>query len=709
MKKRKRIGLVIAVAIMCLLPLLGAVAICSYEVERNLEAEMHNTLRDVAEQNNVAVEKEIEERYNLLYTLADEIHTEADVPMVVDSARELLDDYQLQQIGYVYNSGSGYTTDGPEDIHFHGANGFCVPVYTEEAIGVLYADYEEEWLEQALNAQAFSRNCYSCIVMEDGTVIAHSVDSPICELENFLDCFVENHDQEAVEIFRETFKARFQAGRSGMDSFERDGEQDFYYAPISVENGQLKWYMITVVPHAALVERVQPIKDVINRMFIIMAIILACGITVFAMVNDTRRKELMELAYTDPLTKGNNYAYFQKKIKKKRDVHGYILAMDISGFKIINNTCGVATGDEVLAAVWRVLYKSLRGEELAARLYADRFIAFLIEEDRDKVRERLERLVTEIEKISIELNTPHIIPVIGAYETNIQQQVETSYGNAVTAKHLVKGRRDRKFAFYEEVDHARVLEKRVIEDGFEQAILDKQFEIWYQPKYNALTGLISGAEALVRWRKTDGTLMPPIKFIPVYEKNGMIPRLDEYIFRTVCMHQKKWEREGRRILPISVNISRVSLYYLNLVDKYKAIVEEYGVKTEYIQLEITESATIGNEEAASLIEQFHRAGFKMLLDDFGSGYSSLSTLNMMHFDIMKLDKSLIDYIGDENGEKLLHYITKLGQNLGLKITAEGVETKEQVEFLRGLQCDDIQGYYFSKPLQPDEFSKLLDV
>ena len=193
----------------------------------------------------------------------------------------------------------------------------------------------------------------------------------------------------------------------------------------------------------------------------------------------------------------------------------------------------------------------------------------------------------------------------------------------------------------------------------------------------------------------------------IYEKNGMIPRLDEYIFRTVCMQQKQWEKEGKKILPISVNVSRVSLYYPNIVEKYKSIVEEHGVATRYLQLEITESATIGNGEVADLIERFHLAGFEMLLDDFGSGYSSLSTLNVMHFDIMKLDKSLIDYIGDENGEKLLHYIMKLGQNLGLRITAEGVETEEQLTFLRDLQCDDIQGYYFSKPLQPEDFGKLL--
>lgn len=710
MKKQKRIGLPFVIGLLCLLPLMGAVVLCSYEVERNLEIEMSNTLRDVAEQNNVAVEKEIEERFSILYALADKIKEEADVQIVIDGVQNLKQNYCFTQIGYLYPDGSAYSTDGAVENVVESARQFKVPVYGDEngqaQRGVLYATYQKEWLEEILNAQAFAGKGYGCIVMEDGTVIAHSIGSPIYEKENFLTCFDEN--PEAVEIFRATFRERFRAHRSGTDSFELNGEQFFYYTPLKLENGQLQWYMITVVPKDVLAERIQPIEGIVNRMFIIMVIILLGSVIIFCMTYYVRKKELLELAYTDPLTKGYNYAYFQKILRNKKGIRGYILAMDINGFKIINNTCGVGMGDKVLTEVWRTLDKNLCENELAARLYADRFIVFLTEEDRERLRERLEQLVTDIERISLALNTPQVVPVIGIYKLEEEQHVETAYGNAVTAKHLVKGRRDRKYAFYEEVDHDRVLEKRIIEDSFEQAILDKQFEIWYQPKYYATSGELSGAEALVRWRKSDGTLMPPIKFIPIYEKNGMIPRLDEYIFRTVCAQQKKWMEEGKQIRPISVNISRVSLYYLNLVRKYKAIVDEYELATQHIQLEITESATIGNDEAVSLIEQFHREGFKMLLDDFGSGYSSLSTLNMMHFDIMKLDKSLIDYIGDENGEKLLHYITKLGQNLGLEITAEGVETKEQVEFLRELHCDEIQGYYFSKPLLAEEFGKLLN-
>lgn len=734
MKKQKRIGITIIVVFICLLPMLGAVALCSYQVEQNLEAELQNTLRDVAEQNNVTVQKEIEARFSLLTAFAQEIESGvADSHFIIDSARNFVDNYRFERIGIVSPTGLAYTTDGyVEDVSYWDfydsamagktvvvdveetegpakryVNQFSVPVYTDETRqeveGVLYATYKTEWFEEILNTKAFEGRGYSCIVRNDGAVIAHSADSPILGERNFFAYLEKSEKPEAIKNLKE----RFRAEKSGIGRFGSE-VQDFYYTPLKLENGQLQWYMITLVPDDVLAERLRPIKDIINQIFMILAIIVGCGIAIFMLTYLVRRKELWELAYKDELTRGYNYTYFQKKFKKKRGAHGYILAMDISGFKIINSTCGVAMGDEVLKSVWRILLRSIKGDELTARLYADRFILFWSEEERTRICERLEHLIEDIEKISSELDTPQIVPVIGVYETNTQQHVETSYGNAVQAKHLVKGRRDRNYAFYEEVDHERVLEKRVIEDSFEQAISDKQFEIWYQPKYNALTGELSGAEALVRWRKADGVLMPPIKFIPVYEKNGMIPRLDEYIFRAVCMQQKQWLQEGHRVIPISVNISRASLYYMNLVEKYKAIAAEYGVEPKLIQLEITESATVGNSEAAGLIEQFHLAGFKMLLDDFGSGYSSLSTLNMMHFDIMKLDKSLIDYIGDANGEKLLLYIIRLGQNLGLEITAEGVETKEQVAFLQKLRCDEIQGYYFAKPLPVEEFGKLLN-
>lgn len=735
MRERKSKVITILIIAITLLALVGAVYLCSYEVRRNLRVEMQNTLKDVAQQNDVAVQKEINARFQLLYSIAQEIGGEPDdVKSHLDSTRTFVDNYRFERIGYIYPIGMAYTTDGYiQDMSYfdffqNGMEGkititdavvdtvgddakyinqFSVPVYNEnqtEVQGVLFATYQTEWFEDILNTRAFEGKGYSCIVKVDGDVIAHSTDSPIYGIDNFFSVMDEEKNAGHADKMRNDMEKR----NSGTGSFRLNGEQDFYYMPLNLEGGELNWYMITMVPEAVLTERLQPVMGNVDQMIAIIVLILVCGVSVALWSYQMRRRELLRLAYTDSLTEGDNFACFQKKMQCRKNPHGYIVAMDLSEFKIINNTCGLEVGDAALVAVWKVLHGSIRDNELAARIYADRFVLFLVEDEKQKVRERLDKLVADVSKVSEQMNIPRVVPVFGAYEVlGNGSEVEKDYGNAVQAKQLVKGRRDCNYAFYEELDYNQVLENRAIEDGFEPAIEKHQFEVWYQPKYDAVDAHIVGSEALVRWRKEDGSLMPPFKFIPLFERNGMIPRLDEYVFREVCRQQKQWEKEGRKVLPVSVNISRVSLYYSNIVEKYKTIADESEVSTNNLQLEITESATIDNTEISDLIEQFHQAGFKLLLDDFGTGYSSLSTLNVMHFDVMKLDKSLIDYIGDENGEKLLHYITKLGQNLGLHITAEGVETENQLVFLRDLQCDDIQGYYFSKPLPQAEFEKLL--
>lgn len=735
MKKLKRRNVTAFILIICLILMAGVIYAFSYGINKNMRVEMQNTLRDVAQQNNIAVSKEITARFQVLISASTELGKNLDdIDGFLERLESMADNYNFRRIGFVTSDGTLYATDGYrenmsgyeffrlgmagessltdgmdewEDRGQRHVSRLAIPIYDEsgaEVIGVFYAATGAEWIEELLNANAFEGRGYSCIMKVNGDIIAHSEDSPIYEEHNFYECL----DQSIVgRNSAERMKTLLKDGESGIGSFIREGEQNFYYTPLYVNNAEETRYMITIVPAEMLNARMQPIMKNVEWLLLAMALLVICGVTVFLYSQQNSRRELERLAYTDSLTQGDNFACFQKKMKEKQGVHGYLISMDISGFKIINNTCGVETGDAVLTHIWDVLCNAIGEGEHAARIYADRFVMFLAEEDRERIKERIEQVICDLKNISEVLNTPRVVPLIGIYETTNREPLENDYGKAVQAKNLVKGRRDKSYAFYEEVDITQELEKREIEDSFERAIEEKQFEVWYQPKYCADGGKPVGAEALLRWRRKDGSLLAPYKFIPIYEKNGMIPRLDEYVFRTVCEQQKLWEKEGKKLLPVSVNISRVSLYYYNIVEKYKAMAEELDVDTGYLQLEITESATIGNSEIAGLIEEFHTVGFKMLLDDFGSGYSSLSSLNVMQFDTMKLDKSLIDYIGDENGEKLLHYITRLGQNLGLAITAEGVETKAQVEFLRNLKCDDYQGYYFSKPLPAKEYEKLL--
>lgn len=243
---------------------------------------------------------------------------------------------------------------------------------------------------------------------------------------------------------------------------------------------------------------------------------------------------------------------------------------------------------------------------------------------------------------------------------------------------------------------------RIYEERFADALKNKEFVVWYQPKYDAITEMVVGAEALIRWHTPNG-MIPPGDFLDVYEEDGLIRTLDEYVFREVCALQKRRMEKKLPPIPISVNISRKTLFAPDIVDIYKGIADSYGIETKYIPIEITESLALANKKIKPIADKFISAGFELQMDDFGSGESALNGLNMMHFSVVKLDKSLIDFIGQKNGDLILNYAMALGKELGVQLVAEGVENINQLAFLRKNNCDIIQGYYFSKPLPVDEF------
>lgn len=741
MKKRKLNKAIIILYVVSALCFFAAIFRCFEKIETNLKQEMYYTLSDMAEQDVLAVKKEMKAKYRVLSSIAMEMenHPEGEAG-ILSSMRSFVEIYNFKRMGYAEADGLADTTDGfqidisdrryfkegmqgklwlsdtlvdPTNDEHELIHVFSVPVYEAghaKVKGVLFATYRMEDFQELLHTDTFAGSGFSCIMWPDGKVIAHSPNSPLSEVENIFD-YIREISPGNGEVAAQS-EENMKQGLTSSGSYEGNSMSLlFHYRPLGGVSSDQQWYILTIAPQAALSERVAPIKRDVKRMLVIVIVIFLIAVLSAIVANYRKRRILTSLAYQDGLTGGDNFLCFKEKCKNRKSADGFLIAMDLSEFKVINDTCGVEKGDEALVALWKILSAhtmAVEGE-LLARVNADRFVMLWEAAGKVEVESRLQEIIAEILKLSEQLKIPKLFPVFGIYQIEKMEEADNLYGNAVQAKHLVKGRRDRHYAFYDEIDRAMVLENRKLEDSFEQALRDREFQVWYQPKYSTMEGKIIGAEALVRWRKADGKMLAPGRFISLFEKNGNITALDEYVFRTVCMQQKKWEKEGKELRPVSVNISRVSLYFSNIVDKYREILREIDLNPSLVELEITESATIDNAEIASLITGFRDAGFKILLDDFGSGYSSLATLNMMHFDTLKLDKSLVDYIGDENGEKLLHYITRLGQSLGLRITAEGVETENQLTFLRDLQCDDIQGYYFSKPLPLEEYEERLNI
>ena len=426
----------------------------------------------------------------------------------------------------------------------------------------------------------------------------------------------------------------------------------------------------------------------------------------FADVSYEKRKELERYAYVDAVTGGDNYTKFKEKLETV-DTEGSLISMDIHSFKIVNSVCGIKKGDEVLKRIWDRILLWLEEGDCAGHISADHFVMYTTITDQDEIAARLMELKESIESISIELSVPQLIPYFGISMWSPEKKIESAVTEANEAKHQVKERKDINFFFYNIKDTTRILEEKRMEDAFEEAIKTRRFEVWYQPKYSPVEKKLVGAEALVRWRADDGSLIPPAKFIPLFERNGMIRLLDEYVFRTVCEQQRAWRDEGIKLIPISINLSRASLYFQNVVENYKKIIDEVDIYPQWVPIEITESATIDNKDIRQLADLFFEAGFPLHMDDFGTGYSSLASLNVMHFDTLKLDKSLIDYIGNYGGDRLLVHTIALAKELGMTVVAEGVENLTQVGFLKELKCDSIQGFVYSKPLPLEEFTKEL--
>lgn len=736
--KQKKNGFFITILLLLIsLAFIVTVSVVFNNIKTNLEREIISSLSEEAEENAALIEKEIDAKFGVLQSFANELSSTGDEIEEIRDMKSFVEVYNFRRMGFVDLNGIAKTTDGFEkDLSFRefyqvGLKGesfiteslpetigdytedminiLSVPVYDNkgEIKGVLFATYLTEKFHEVIFSDSFQGEGYTYIVAGDGDVISSYGDGMQKEYDNI---FIYTGDaaqyddaiQEKVEN-----DMREKISRVGIGVNEDNDKYFYCYKPLEIESADMNWYIFSIEPKSVLDERMHPIMRDIQFLTVILICILVMANIVFLFYNVRRRQELFRLAYKDSITGGDNFSNFKEKAKKYENTEGYVIALDISEFKLVNNVCGNARGDEVLKVIWDVILANCNDNEQAARVNADRFVIFWIESSKKTVTYRIEKLINEIEGISEQLSVPRLYPVIGIRAVEKLDDADKRYGEALRAKSLIKNRRDRHYAFYDEIDYDTIVENKKLENVFEKALADKKFEVWYQPKFNSHTGKIVGSEALIRWRADDGSLISPGRFIPLFEKNGNIIRLDEYVFREVCRQQKEWQKEGIQILPVSVNISRFSLYYSNVVEKYERIINYYDVDHKYVQIEITESAIIENTVIVELIQKFHDAGFDILLDDFGSGYSSLASLNQMPFDTIKLDKSLVDYVGNENGEKLLKFIVQLVQSLGMKITAEGVEYKEQLDFLENLNCDDIQGFYFSKPLMLADFSAKL--
>ncbi len=370
-----------------------------------------------------------------------------------------------------------------------------------------------------------------------------------------------------------------------------------------------------------------------------------------------------------------------------------VIVADVKNFKLINSIYGTRVGDEIL----QYLAKSIREmltDGLAARYSDDQFVIMtsLQTHEPEKVLKKIAKHISENAPIS------NLLVKYGVYkEIDNSLSITDICDRAIMAMKSIQLNYEKNIAYYNDKLGQQHIQEVMMENQFDDALQREEFEVWFQPKYDAQTEKIAGAEALIRWRKSDGSMVSPGAFIPLFERDGLITRLDEYVFKKVCQVQKERLDARKPFFPISINLSRASLHHEGLVENYTRVVKESGIPIESVPIELTESVAMYSIQIKALVDALVDSGFKLHMDDFGTGFSSLTSLNVLPFAVLKLDKSLIDYIGNASGDQIIQHVIALAHGLNMKVVAEGVEHKEQAAFLREMNCDQIQGYYYSSP------------
>lgn len=376
---------------------------------------------------------------------------------------------------------------------------------------------------------------------------------------------------------------------------------------------------------------------------------------------------------------------------------------DIVDFKLINSAYGEKKGDRVVARLGD-FFKKNKPDGIFAR-QADKFF-FFYPTVNSRTPEELNELIENAAKVT---GVPNVVVKYAIYKNvDITQPVSSLCDRVLMAITEVKKNQNQLIGYYDDSLRAKRLKNQRMEADFEDAIANEEFVIWYQPKIDIESEKIIAAEALVRWFDRDGNMVSPGEFIPLFEQDGLIHKLDAYVFKKVCQFQKNRIAEGKRVVPVSVNLSRSSVYHKDTIDNYKNMVDSSEIPMDLVPIELTESAATEGKRILELAEDLIDVGFSLHMDDFGSGYSSLSSLGTIPFDVLKIDKSLIDQIGTERGDIVLKYTILIAQKLGMKVVAEGVEDEKQVAFLRDAGCDMIQGYYYSPPKKQSVFEEMLD-
>ena len=495
------------------------------------------------------------------------------------------------------------------------------------------------------------------------------------------------------------------------------------------------WIQIPVKNGAEKLVVKAPVRIYLSSLVMMVSVILTTGamffvifviMIVFCINNILSYRRLSDLFFTNVVTGGKNHNWFivngSRIIKKcSSDKRNFAyLSIDVVKYSSFCLCHSVAEGEEMLRSVFMELLKKKNRGELCVLNNSSDFAMMLRYNSEEEIRERIEKILNAASAATGHYKIVFHIGVYldaakknekGKYRRRKDDDFEALFNNAAMSCHTIADKPVSAIAYYDDDLAEEHRWENLVFEAQQEALDKEEFLVYYQPKYDPNTNKLRGAEALIRWQSPKYGFLSPGKFIPIFEKNGFITKIDRYMLEHVAKDQKRWLDEGRECVPVSVNVSRVHFAEKDLADQIRDIVESAGTPRELIEIELTESAFFDDKrELLSIIKQLKDYGFMISMDDFGSGYSSLNSLKDMPLDVLKLDAEF--FRGENEGDRgriIVAETIRMARSLHMLTVAEGVEEKNQVDFLAEQHCDMIQGFYYARPMPSYDYETRMGV
>ena len=500
---------------------------------------------------------------------------------------------------------------------------------------------------------------------------------------------------------------------------------DIFRSPFDIESTFTNvriWYVIPVNGMNVMV--LNDIHVYYRDLIMILSCAILCGVlivifviyylvSIISMAVGAHRTT--KIIYTDMLTGGDNWLLFIKKAttllkKNKRGSLNYaMLHLEMRKYRSFCTCFGVSKGQELVEKFHAVLKREMYRKETMAHQEDEAFGLLVTYTDTAQLEARIQKIENALNAV---LPGMKMYFGVGVYLVQPgENDVEQLYNNAMIACEMIGDEAENRTAYFDVEMNNQKLWERKVEDDMDRALANREFQVYLQPKISTTEEVLGGAEALVRWIHPTEGFIPPNRFIPIFEKNGFILKLDDYMLEEIARVQAGWLAEGRELVPISVNVSRAHFTREDLAEHICAIVDKYQVPHSVIELELTESAFFDDKKVLlGTVRKLRDAGFQVSMDDFGAGYSSLNSLKELQIDVLKIDADFFRGADvEERGLLIVSEVIDLAKKLNMKIVAEGIESREQVEFLTAQECDLIQGYFYAKPMPVAEFAEKYNV